>query len=175
MRRPLTDPVGTLALRTLVLLPVYLVVWYVASPVLHWPITWLFDGTLREALPQIVAGVEHRGLVLDIVTLLPVPAEWTTARPAGAAQLVLSIDPMLYTYGLPLFTALTIATPGARGGELATLGARAAVAARRSDDRDAARHPQGTVVRPRAGRGRRHGARPLASASWSRSAINSGH
>ena len=106
------NPLTAFLLRVVILLPLCLVGWYYLAPSLVWPVALLSDWLLAGLMPEIIQAVEQLGDRLDIVTRLPVPAAMMRGmQPEGSGDLVFTINPLIYSYGLPLFTALAIAAP----------------------------------------------------------------
>jgi hypothetical protein len=90
-------------LRTLAWLPLSFAVWYFAAPFLLAPVTWIARALTDLALPAIVHSVEQSAATLTFVT---------TLRPGMAlARGVVTVDVnlLLYSFGLPLYVALTLA------------------------------------------------------------------
>lgn len=98
---------GRFVLRVAAWLPPAFLVWYLAGPVLAWPVAMLTTAVTRTAFPGLVRSVEQQGHLLVIVsTLKP-----TLATTEGMAQGVLSIDVnvLLYSFGWPMLAALILA------------------------------------------------------------------
>jgi hypothetical protein len=110
------DPVTRFALAVVVLLPFYLFIWYVAAPLLNWPLAAAADWLLPGLFPGTFVAVVQEGLALDVITRLPLPDELRAQMPPGTTgDLTFSVNPLIYSYGLPFFTALAIAVPGGEG------------------------------------------------------------
>src|SRR5437867_1597326 len=110
MKRPLLRFV----LVVLAWLPVCFVVWYFASPLLTVPIQWLALAVARTGFSDIILDVEKSGALFSFVTNLR-PATATTFT-GGRNAVVVDSNSLLYTYGLPLFAALTLAATGLKRG-----------------------------------------------------------
>ncbi|MEJ2619899.1 MAG: hypothetical protein P8163_06450 [Candidatus Thiodiazotropha sp.] len=107
------NPVAAFILQVVFWLPVCLAGWYFLAPSLVWPVGLLSDWILSVLFPHIFQGVEQQGDHLDFVTRLSIPAALLKGQPPGVSgDLVFTVNPLLYSYGLPLYTALSIATPG---------------------------------------------------------------
>ena len=105
MRRDRTDTVGRFALETFLWLPVCFGAWYFGAPYLA-PVVGALAGMLVELVkPGLVSGVERAGLELVFVTNIEIHP-----TPEQAAVLLAEVNSLLYTYGLPLFVALMLAT-----------------------------------------------------------------
>ena len=114
----LRSPVGGFFLRALLWLPLMFLIWFYMAIVVTWPVSWLTDLLLPLLLPDTVAGVEQSGYMIDIVTRFAPPPQAGFDLPPGAqAELLVSINPLMYGFGIPLFTALLLATPEGEEGE----------------------------------------------------------
>ena len=99
--RPLT--VARFTLRVLAWLPVAFLAWYFTAPLLLAPVLLLMRGVAYTGFADLVRSIEQVGSVATFVTAL---------RPGGSAlESVLTVDVnlLLYSFGLPLFAALTLA------------------------------------------------------------------
>jgi hypothetical protein len=98
---------GRFILRVAGWLPVAFLVWYVAAPLLAWPVGLLTAAVAKLSFPTLVDAVEQQGRVLTIVSTLKA----TLASTQNPASGVLSVDlnPGLYSFGLPMLAALTLA------------------------------------------------------------------
>ncbi len=81
--------------------------WWLATPILAWPVTVLSSLVTRIGFGDLVRGVEQN---IEMITFV------TSLRPEGAAiaagaQAVLEVpsNVRLFSFGLPLFAALTLA------------------------------------------------------------------
>jgi hypothetical protein len=100
---PRASGVGRFVLRTLGFLPVAFAVWYFAAPLLLAPAVLMTRAIARAGLPDIVRAIEQSGALATFVT---------TLRPGGAALngvVTVDVNLLLYSFGLPLFAALTLA------------------------------------------------------------------
>ena len=98
---------GRFVLRVAVWLPAAFLVWYLAGPVLAWPVAMLTAAVTRTAFSDLVQGVEQQGhLLVFVSTLKP-----TLATTEGMARGVLSIEVnvLLYSFGWPMLAALILA------------------------------------------------------------------
>lgn len=100
-RRP--APVARFVLRTLGWLPVAFAVWYFAAPLLLAPSVLIVQVLVRLGFADVVRSVEQAAAIVTFVT---------TLRPGNAqasGTLTVDVNLLLYSFGLPLFAALTIA------------------------------------------------------------------
>lgn len=107
---------GRFVLRSLAWLPVAFAVWYFAAPVLLAPSVWLAKALCALALPDLVSRVDQSAAMVTFVTRLGAAA----ANGRGVATV--DVNALLYSFGLPLFAALTLATRGSRGKSLLVIG-----------------------------------------------------
>jgi hypothetical protein len=80
-------------------------VWYLAGPVLAWPIALLTRVVTRLAFADLVGVVEQHGHVLTIVSTL----KTTLATASNAGVISVDVDVLLYSFGLPMLAALILA------------------------------------------------------------------
>jgi hypothetical protein len=85
------------------LLPLAFALWYFAAPLLLWPALQLVRTLAHFAFADIVRTVEQSGALATFVT---------TLQARGATQtgmITVDVNVLLYSFGLPLFVALTLA------------------------------------------------------------------
>ena len=100
------SPLARLVLKVAAWLPVTFAIWYLAAPVLVWPVAMLAELFTRSAFGDLVRGVEQSGALLTFVTSLkPASGE------SGNARAVLSVESnvLLFSFGLPMLVALILA------------------------------------------------------------------
>jgi len=107
-------PLARFVVGVLAWLPISFALWYFAAPLLSVPIEWLALVVAKLGFSDLITDVEKHGSVLSFVTNLR-PASATTFTTAKSAVVVESAS-LVYTYGLPLFAALTLAATGLRDG-----------------------------------------------------------
>jgi hypothetical protein len=91
------------ALRTLALLAPAFAVWYFAAPLLLFPAILIVRVVARLGFRELVRSVEESGAIATFITTLHSAAN-------GMAGLVtVDVNLLLYSFGLPLFAALTLA------------------------------------------------------------------
>ncbi len=96
-------PLPRFVVATLALLPLTFALWYFAGPLLTWPVRVLADLFAQLAFPDLVRSVEQQASVITFVTSLR-PG---SAQSAGAISV--DVNALLYSYGMPMFAALTLA------------------------------------------------------------------
>jgi len=101
-----SDSVPRFVLRVVAWLPLTFAVWYLAAPLLAWPVALLAELITRSTFDW-VKGVEQMGPLVTFVTSLK-PDEG--ANPAGV-KAVLSVESnvLLFSFGLPMLAALILA------------------------------------------------------------------
>ena len=95
--------VAGFVLRTLAWLPGAFVVWYFAAPLLLAPVAWILRGVADVAFPGLLRAIEQSASTLTFVT---------TLRPGAAVErgvVTVDVNLLLYSFGLPMFVALTLA------------------------------------------------------------------
>jgi len=97
--------------RTLLWLPVAFAAWFYMAIVITWPLTALVDAIMVSWFPEIVTAVKQQGYRLDVITDAGIVTSVAPAASAFRSELVFSLNPLIYGYCLPLFTALALATP----------------------------------------------------------------
>ena len=104
------SPVSRFAIAILVWLPLCFAAWYHMAIVITWPLTDLVNWIMTSLLPEAISGVEQHGYTLDVVTRFSPPAQPGMPQ-VTAGELVFELNPLIYGFGLPLYTALILATP----------------------------------------------------------------
>ncbi len=102
-------PVAIFFLEVLLWLPFTFFVWYWAAQVLTAPLTWLVRLVMLSLFPDWFTGVAQHGYLLDITSSLS-PSMNAQAQ---AGVLIFTVNPLIYSYSLPFFVALSFASPAA--------------------------------------------------------------
>jgi len=110
----MASPVGRFFLAVLILLPLSFGAWYYMAIVITWPLTYLVDLVMTGLFPQAISAIEQQGYTLDVVTRFAPPSA-SGLPPGRVGEVVFELNPLVYGYGLPLYTALVLATPGKEG------------------------------------------------------------
>jgi len=79
--------------------------WWLATPVLTWPVAMLAELIARVGLGDVVRSVEQHGEIITFVTSLRPPG----ASPGVRAVLEVPSNVRLFSFGLPMLAALTLA------------------------------------------------------------------
>jgi hypothetical protein len=105
MRPP--SAVWRFALRVLAWLGPCLAAWYLLAPWYDRLPAWLAQGVVGLFQGGLVDGIEFEGRSLTFVTSVLVEAQ-----PGRSGALVVEVNPLVSTYGAPLFAALVLASRG---------------------------------------------------------------
>lgn len=108
---PTPDLLKPFLWRLLLWLPLSFGIWYYFSVMMTVPLRWLVDGLMLSLGGGLIAGVSQQGYELSVLTNLHPIA----GTPGAGGQIVFKLNPLMYGYSLPLFTALCLATPTAEG------------------------------------------------------------
>ena len=101
-----SDSLPRFVLRVIAWLPLTFAVWYLAAPLLVWPVALLAELFTRSTFDW-VKSVEQKGPLIAFVTSLK-PAEG--ANPAGVKAVVsVESNVLLFSFGLPMLAALILA------------------------------------------------------------------
>ena len=94
-------------LRVAAWLPAAFLVWYLAAPVLAWPVAMLTTAVTRAAFADLVQSVEQHGHELVITSTLKPPVATTESMSRGL--LSIDVNMLLYSFGWPMLAALILA------------------------------------------------------------------
>jgi hypothetical protein len=101
-----SDSLPRFVLRVIAWLPLTFAVWYLAAPLLVWPVALLAELFTSSTFDW-VKSVEQMGPLITFITSLK-PAEG--ANPAGVKAVVLvESNVLLFSFGLPMLAALILA------------------------------------------------------------------
>jgi len=81
-------------------------VWWLATPLLAWPVAVLCQIATRIGFSDLVQSVEQSAEMITFVTTLRAPG---TLAAAAKAVLEVPSNVRLFSFGLPLFAAMTLA------------------------------------------------------------------
>ncbi len=108
MVTPISDSTLTLKqfmIRLLIYLPLAFIAWHFLSDVFAWALSYVVDAARSLFLSRAVGHAEINAGLLAF----PVRAD-AYAFGGKVAELLIEIDPRLFTYGAPVFAALMLAT-----------------------------------------------------------------
>jgi hypothetical protein len=101
-----SDSLARFVLRVVAWLPLTFALWYLAAPLLVWPVELLAELVTRSAFDW-VKTVEQTGPLITFVTSLK-SAE--AASPGMKAVVSVESNVLLFSFGLPMLAALILAT-----------------------------------------------------------------
>ncbi len=102
------SPVARFFWTVVFLLPFTFAAWYFMGILLTTPVAALVEWVMSGLFPQALSGIEQHGFLLDVLTRFSPPG-----IPQG--ELTFRVNPMIYGYSMPLYTAILLATPGREG------------------------------------------------------------
>ncbi len=107
------SPVKIFLLKVLLWMPVCFAVWYYMRGVIGVP-TWLGVKAIMTGLfPDIIRNVEFQGHLVNVVLrLTPEKLLGLEIPPGQVAEMVFSVNSLMYGYSIPLYTGLLLASPG---------------------------------------------------------------
>jgi hypothetical protein len=94
--------------KALLWLPVCFAAWYVTAEFWMYPVWATLDWGFTKFLPSIVDEIERHGRVIEVITRVK-PSN--VATHGQGAVLSFDINPLVYSYSLPLYAGLTLAAP----------------------------------------------------------------
>lgn len=109
-----SSPVGRFFLGVVLLLPLTFGAWYYMAILITSPLSYAVDWVMTGLFPQVISAVEQQGYTLDVVTRFS-PPPGRGLPPGRVGELVFELNPLIYGYSMPLYTALVLATPGKEG------------------------------------------------------------
>jgi len=92
-------------------LPISFFVWFYASTLLIVPVKYLLQMIITLWQPELFNAVTQHQYLLSIETLI-FPSESFTGQGDKLAVLDVSVNPMLYGYGLAVISGLVLSVPG---------------------------------------------------------------
>ena len=102
------SPLTRFVLAVLAWLPVTFAIWYFAAPIVLWPATLLAELVTRAGFTDLVRAVDQNASdVVFSTTLKP-------GQAVGGGFVTVEVNALLYSFGLPMFVALTLAAREAR-------------------------------------------------------------
>ncbi len=99
--------IGAFFVRVLLWLPITFLLWVICAPLLHFPIALAMHALSWIGIPQWLLDVEQGAQTFNFITSLKPPSGDDAFRANARVETV--VNAMLYTFGLPLFAALTFA------------------------------------------------------------------
>ena len=102
------SPLTRFVLAVLAWLPATFAVWYFAAPIVLWPAMLVAELVARVGFADLVRAVDQNAAVLVFST---------TLKPGQTIEggfVTVEVNALLYSFGLPMFAALTLAAREAR-------------------------------------------------------------
>lgn len=107
------SPVSRFSLHILLWLPICFAAWYYMAGVIALPVNILTDWIMTGLFPDLIREVSPNRQLLDVVCSFTPPAQPGLVIPEGqVAEVVFSINSLIYGYSIPLYSALILASPG---------------------------------------------------------------
>jgi len=100
-----------LLISSVLFLPLCFFIWFYASSLLVIPVKYLLQLALSLWQPELFNGVTQNQFMLNIETLI-FPSATFAGQGDKLAVLDVSVNPMLYGYGLAVITGLVVSVPG---------------------------------------------------------------
>ncbi|MCU0833262.1 MAG: hypothetical protein MUC77_02320 [Chromatiaceae bacterium] len=110
------SPVSHFTLAVFLWLPVCFALWFYASILFVAPIAASVELLLQTLLPGVIDEVHQRGNGLLVVTHVSV--QQAVGVNSRTGELVLELNPLKYGYGVPVFSALVLASPASEARRL---------------------------------------------------------
>jgi len=107
------SPVSRFSLHILLWLPICFGAWYYMAGVIALPVNLLTDWIMTGLFPELIREVSPNRQLLDVVCAFTPPEQPGLVVPEGqVAEIVFSINSLIYGYSIPLYSALILASPG---------------------------------------------------------------
>lgn len=110
-------PLKMFMLRAVLWLPVCFAAWYYSSILFVAPMARTLDVLSTTLLPQLISAVDAYGNKLRVIVALQVQDK--TGGVPRIGDILIEINPLIYGFCVPLYTALVIAAPVSDGRKLA--------------------------------------------------------
>lgn len=105
------SPIKMLLLSTVLFLPLCFFLWFYTSSILVMPVRYLLESVLMLWQSDLFNTISQHHYMLTIETLI-FPSTTFAGQGSKLAVLDVSVNPMLYGYGLAVISGLVLATPG---------------------------------------------------------------
>ena len=107
------SPVKTFLLKVLLWMPVCFAAWYYMRGVIGVPTFLGVKTVMTGLLPDIIRNVEFQGHLVNVVLqFTPEKVPGLQLPPGQVAEMVFSVNSLMYGYSIPLYTGLLLASPG---------------------------------------------------------------
>ena len=107
------SPVKTFLLKVLLWIPVCFAVWYYLRGVIGVPTYFGVKAIMTSLFPDIIRNIEFHGHQVNVVLqFTPENLPGLEIPPGQVAEMIFSVNSLMYGYGIPLYTGLVLASPG---------------------------------------------------------------
>jgi hypothetical protein len=107
------DPIKSFLLKVLLWMPVCFAAWYYLRGVIGIPTYLGVKALMTALLPEVIHNIEFQGHLVNVVLRLTPEKMPDLQIPVGqVAEMVFSVNSLMYGYGIPLYTGLLLASPG---------------------------------------------------------------
>src|SRR5690554_3123651 len=104
------SPIKELLVSSVLYLPLCFFIWFTAATLLVLPVHYLAEWILTSWQPDLFNGISQSRFVLTVETLI-FPQQQFAGQEDKLAVLDVTVNPMIYGYGLAVFSGLTISVP----------------------------------------------------------------
>lgn len=104
------SPIKELLVSSVLYLPLCFFIWFTAATLLVLPVHYLAEWALTTWQPDLFNGISQNRYLLNVETLI-FPQQQFAGQAEKLAVLDVTVNPMIYGYGLAVFSGLTISVP----------------------------------------------------------------
>lgn len=83
--------------------------WFYLADLSSWLLVGLAESLLQSLFPELILGIKQAGYLVEVIVKVTVPEQ--TIPKGMVAELPIQVNPLIYSYSLPLALALTLASP----------------------------------------------------------------
>lgn len=104
------SPIKELLISSVLYLPLCFFIWFTAATLLVLPVHYLAEWILTFWQPDLFNGISQNQYLLTVQTLI-FPEQQFAGQEEKLAVLDVTVNPMIYGYGLAVFAGLTVSVP----------------------------------------------------------------
>jgi len=104
------SPIKELLVSSVLYLPLCFFIWFTAATLLVLPVHYLAEWILTSWQPDLFNGISQNRYLLSVETLI-FPQQQFAGQEDKLAVLDVTVNPLIYGYGLAVFAGLTISVP----------------------------------------------------------------
>ncbi|MEO8010619.1 MAG: exosortase H-associated membrane protein [Dokdonella sp.] len=104
------SPIREFAIKAVLWLPAGFFLWFLLAELLVWPVIRMAALAMTSIWPELFAEITQSGHTMEVTTRVLVNQVAADGR-SGVGELVLTQNPLIYGYSLPLFSGLAMAAP----------------------------------------------------------------